>query len=183
MRAVITPPSEEAISLERAKRHLLIDDEADAGIDQDIRDGIVAAREKLEGRLHRPLLPQLCEVRAVVMEARIRLWHDVTELVSVTYADADGVDQVLPLDQCRIELGVWLRITGDLPAEASDVRVRFRCGAFANPAAVPRSLVQWMLLQLGSIDRIRQSSTQKQVFDVPTSYTDGLVDRYEVPEL
>lgn len=183
MRAVITPPEEEAISLERAKRHLLIDDEADEDIDGDIRDGIVAAREKLEGELRRPLLPQLCEVRALAISQRIRLWQDVSEIVSVTYADAEGADQTLPLDQCRIEHGVWLRITGELPPDVSYVRVRFRCGAFPDAASVPRSLVQWMLLQLGSMDRVRQSATQKQVFDVPTSFAYGLIQRYEAPEI
>lgn len=183
MRAVIAPPEEEAISLARAKRHLLIDDEADDDIDGDIRDGIVAAREKLEGELRRPLLPQLCEVRSLAFSQRIRLWNDVTEIVSVTYADSDGDDRVLPPEQCRIELGVWLRITGELPKDASYVRVRFRCGAFRDVASVPKSLVQWMLLQLGTMDRVRQASTQKQVFDVPTSYAYGLIQRYEASEI
>ncbi|RLK45951.1 hypothetical protein [Cupriavidus plantarum] len=183
MRAVITPPVEEAISLERAKRHLLIDDEADEDIDQDIRDGIVAAREDLEGRLRRPLLPQVCEVRAIALERRLRLWNDVIEVMSIMYADADGNDQVLPIEQCRLELGVWLRLAGDLPRDATSVRVRFRCGAFAQPADVPRSLVQWMLLHLGTGDRIRQLVTRTETFDVPTSYTDRLIHRYEAAEI
>ncbi|WP_020201872.1 head-tail connector protein [Cupriavidus sp. WS] len=182
MRAVIEPPSEEAISLLRAKRHLLIDDEADEDVDGDIEDGIVAAREALEGALHRPLLPQLCEVRADALRDRIRLWHDVTVLESVIYSDADGADQVLPVGQCRVEGGVWLRLSGSLPV-ASNVRVRFRCGAFPDPESVPRTLVSWMLLQLGSLDQIRQTVTHGQTFDVPSSYTQGLINRYVIEEL
>ncbi|WP_416046682.1 head-tail connector protein [Cupriavidus basilensis] len=182
MRAVISPPEQEAISLERAKRHLLIDDEADAAMDTDIEEGIVAAREKLEGALHRPLLPQVCEVRADQLRDRIRLWCDVSGIESVTYSDADGVDQVLPAAWCWVEGGVWLRISGVAPV-GSNVRVRFRCGAFPDPASVPRSLIRWMLLQLGSLDQIRQSVTHGQTFDVPTSYTDGLIDRYIVVEV
>lgn len=184
MRGVIEPPVQEAITLARAKTHLRIDDEADAAADQEITGMIVAAREALEGELHRPLLPQRCRVSASVFARRIRLWQDVTAIESVMYRDAAGAEQTLPADAYAIEDGVFLKLSGDGPLpQGTDVRVTFRCGAFDAPDTVPQSLVAWMLIQIGGLYEARQAVMHGQSHEVPTPFTSRLIDRYRVVEI
>ncbi|AUS42547.1 hypothetical protein CYD94_10390 [Ralstonia solanacearum] len=184
MRIVIQPPAEEAISFARAKAHLKIeDDELDAEGEALLRDGIEAVRQMAEGELLRPLLPQTCLVRADSLSPRLRLWNDVTDVTEVRYRDIDGVDQQFPLERCTVEGARTLVLIGDLPSGATSVRVTFRCGAWADSAAVPRSVVKWMLLHLGTLSEIRQTVTYGQTFVVPGPFVARLLDPFRCVEI
>lgn len=179
MRVVIQPPATEAISLGRARLHLRAEEGDDDDEDGAIVDSIVAVREMLEAELLRPLLPQVCEVHVDTFARRIRLWQDVTEIQMVTYLDESGARVSMSPGRYLLADKAAMVLLGDPPV-ASDVCVRFACGAFAEPAAVPRSLIQWMLLQLGSLYEIRQGVTHGQTFSTPESFTAGLINRYRI---
>lgn len=184
MRTVIQPPAEEAISLATAKTHLRIE-AGELGADEEalLQAGITAVRQMAEGEMLRPLLPQTCVVRADGLARRIRLWNDITEIVSVEYRDADGAEQQFPLARCALRGGSTLALAGDLPQGASAVHVTFKCGAWADPASVPRSVVQWMLLQLGTLSQVRQTVTYGQTFAVPGPFVACLLDPYRLVEI
>lgn len=184
MRTVIQPPAEEAITLARAKVHLRIeDDELDAEGEALLRDGIEAVRQMAEGELLRPLLPQTCLFRADRLSHRLRLWNDVTAVTEVRYRDINGVDQLFPLVRCTVEGARTLVLIGDLPSDATAVRVTFTCGAWADPASVPSSVVRWMLLHLGSLSEIRQTVTYAQTFAVPGLFVARLLDPFRCVEI
>ncbi|WP_275760833.1 hypothetical protein [Ralstonia pseudosolanacearum] len=184
MRTVTQPPVEEAISLATAKAHLRIEDgELDEAAEALLQAAIVAVRQMAEGELLRPVLPQTCVSYADSLVARIRLWNDVTEIVSVQYRDADGVEQQFPLSQCALQARSTLVLSGELPAGSSAVRITFSCGAWGDPAAVPRSVVQWMLLQLGTLSEVRQSVTYGQTFAVPGPFVARLLDPFRFVEI
>lgn len=182
-RIVTQPPAEEAISIEQALPHLRIEaDEVDAALDAWLQRGIQAVRQMAEGEMLRPLLPQTCVVAVDALGPRIRLWSDVTEVVSVQYRDADGVEQLLPLSQCSVERGKVLLVSGDIPV-SSAVRVTFKCGAWPDPASVPAPIIQWMLLQLTALHEVRQSVTYGETFAVPNTFVRMLIDPYAAVEI
>lgn len=184
MRIVIQPPAEEAISLATAKTHLRIEDgELDSGGEALLLAAIEAVRQMAEHELIRPLLPQTCMVRTDSLTAQLRLWNDVTSVTKVEYRDGNGEEQQFPLDRCSIRDAGTLVLRGDLPKDATSVRVTFECGAWAEPAAVPRSVVQWMLLQLGTLSQVRQSVTYGQTFAVPGPFVGRLLDPFRLVEI
>ncbi|CAG4906143.1 head-tail connector protein [Paraburkholderia saeva] len=181
---VTTPPENEPFEVPEAKLHLRVEsDEGDDSAgdeDDEIGQMIVSARERLEHQLNRPLLPQTCTVRADGFPSdRILLWNDVTEVVSVDYTDADGAAQVLPATAFRLVDRAYLVARATWPA-GEDISVTFKCGAFADPEAVPKSLCQWMKLQIGTMYEQRESETNDQVWSIPSRYVDGLIDRYRM---
>src|ERR1700754_2629378 len=121
---VTTPPVEEAITLEQAQVHVKADpdDENDTILER----AIVAARERVEHELGRPLLPQSCEKRFERFDRRLYLWEDVTKIVSIGYVDATGA--TIPLDQFSFYLsgGSTANIVG-APPSAREVVVAFEC--------------------------------------------------------
>ncbi|MGA4005996.1 head-tail connector protein [Ralstonia nicotianae] len=184
MRTVIQPPAEEAVSLAMAKTHLRIEaGELDSDGEALLLASIEAVRQMAEDELIRPLLPQTCMVRFDSLRAQMRLWNDVTSVTKVEYRDADGAEREFPLERCNVQERGILALRGDLPKDASAVRVTFACGAWATPAAVPRSVVQWMLLQLGTLSQVRQSVTYGQTFAVPGPFVGRLLDPFRLVEI
>lgn len=185
MRRIVTqPPVEEAITLAQAVEHLRVEqDDLGAAGEAHVLRLIRSARDAAEGELNRPLLPQTCVVLTDSIERRTRLWNDVSEIVSVSYRDLDGAEQTLPLAQCTIERGRVLVVSSDLPAYSSSVRVTFKCGAWPDVGSVPESIINWMLLQVGSLYEVRQGVTQGETFAVPSTFTRLLIQPYVVEEI
>ncbi|MGF6976360.1 putative phiE125 gp8 family phage protein [Paraburkholderia sp. JPY465] len=175
-RKVTTPPATEAITLEQAQ--FQVKAEPDPDNDQLLDLAIVAARERVEHELGRPLLAQTCEKRFDAFERRMDLWEDVTAVTSVSYVDDTG--QPVPLGQMQFYMtgGRTLNIVGDLP-QAREVIVEFECGAF-DVETVPKSIVEWMLLQIGAMSENRSTVESIQTYELPARWTDGLIDRYRV---
>jgi len=172
---VTTPPAEEAITLEQAQVHVKADpDDDNDGI---LERAIVAARERAEHELGRPLLPQDAEARFDCFERKLYLWEDVSQVKSVSYVDETGT--TVALDQLSFYLtgARTLNIVGALPT-AREVIVTFSCGAFDDPASVPYSIVEWMLLQIGAMHENRSSVDSAQAYELPGRFADGLLDRY-----
>jgi uncharacterized phiE125 gp8 family phage protein len=176
---VTVPPTEEAISLEDAKLHLRVDGDDD---NTEIEGFIVAARERAEQEIQRPLLTQTCEARGDAFPCgRLRLWKDVKNVTSVTYVDETGATVTMPTSAYRLVSRSHLVPTDSWP-RGTDVVVTFECGAF-EADAVPKSVVAWMKLQLGSLYENRESSMTVQRFGAPDRFSDGLLDRWRDPEL
>jgi len=173
-RKVTKPPAEEAITLEAAQQHVKADPDDDN--DVILRRAIVAARERVEHELGRPLLPQTCEARFDGFSRRLALWQDVGRVVSVSYVDDTGATVVVDPGRYYLTGAAWLNVTGSLPA-AREVIAVFECGAF-EPDSVPESIVEWMLLQVGAIHESRSSVDTMQTYELPGHFVDGLIDRY-----
>lgn len=171
---VTTEPSDEAISLEEAQYHVKADPDPDN--DTILTRAIVTARQRAEHELGRPLLPQTCEKRFERFDSRMYLWEDVTKIVSIDYIDDAGADGALGPMDFYLSGASTARILGTLPA-VREVIVTFECGAF-EADAVPESIIQWMLLQVGAISENRSSVDSVQTYELPGRFTDGLLDRY-----
>jgi uncharacterized phiE125 gp8 family phage protein len=173
-RKVTIPPAQEAITVDAAREHVKADE--DDGNDTILRRAIVAARERVEHELGRPLLPQTCEARFDGFSRKLSLWQDIDHVVSVGYIDDSGA--TVPLDPLSYYVtgGEWLNMIGSLPA-AREVVVSFKCGAF-DIDSVPESIVEWMLLQVGAIHENRSSVDSMQTYELPGRFVDRLIDRY-----
>lgn len=176
---VTVPPATEAITLDEAKLHLRVDGNDDS---DEIEGFIVAARERAEQELQRPLLPQTCESRGDAFpRGKLRLWKDVTEVTSVAYKDESGAAVTLAPDQYRLMSGAFLMPVSVWP-KGTDVVVTFECGAFASET-VPKSVIAWMKIQIGGLYENREAANTIQRFQAPGRFTDGLLDRYRSPEM
>jgi uncharacterized phiE125 gp8 family phage protein len=176
---VTVPPAAEAISLDEAKLHLRVDGSDD---DEEITGFIVAARERAEQELQRPLLPQTCEARGDAFPCgKLKLWKDVRSVTSVQYKDDSGAVVTLPADQYRLMSREFLSPVGTWP-RGTEVVVTFICGAF-DADAVPSTVIAWMKIQLGGLYENREAVTTNQRFEAPGRFADGLLDRWRAPEL
>lgn len=141
---VITPP-EPVISLEEAKAHLRVDHSDEDAL---IIGMVAAATQHLaspHGWLGRSIGVQTLELRMWSFDEQCRgdpisLWFPpVTEVLSVTYVDSDGVDQTVDDTDWRIVGERYLApvYQGQWPAARLDhdsVRIRYRAG---YPEVVP----------------------------------------------
>jgi uncharacterized phiE125 gp8 family phage protein len=167
MSTVVIDPPEPLVSLALAKQHLRVD-----GDDQDtlIEAYIAAASQHIDGPagfLGRAIAPQTLEDRRVSFwthgATAVRLEYEpVIDIVSVTYVDGAGADQVLaPADYLLTgEFGAPLLspaygVSWPAPRYAAEsVRVRYRAGyvedATADPlvAAVPKPIEAAALLHI-----------------------------------
>lgn len=173
---VTVEPAAEAISAAQVKAHLRV-----FGTDEDalIDAWITAARQRCEGELLRPLLPQTRVALMDTFPCFIPLGPNVTTVASVTYRDTEGQAQTLPPEAYRLVDDERLVPTGSWPA-GDTVRVTFQCGAF-TAATVPQALRAWMLLQIGAMHEQREAVSNGQTFEPPGRFVDGLLDPWRYP--
>lgn len=172
MEVIVTvPPTQEPISLEMAKMHLRVTDDSENTL---IEAFITAARERCEGALSRPLLPQ---TRVAILGAFvpvIPVGPNAISVVSVTYRDAQGVEQTLDPTRYRLVEDRAL-----VPVEAwpdgDSVRITFTCGAFQD-GEVPKALCAWMLLHIGAMYEHREAVSSGALHPHPGRFVDGLLD-------
>jgi uncharacterized phiE125 gp8 family phage protein len=159
---LVTPPAEEPITLAQAKEHLRV---SDASQDGKITRAIAAARRDCEAYLGRALVTQAwdlalprwpCAPRVVLPRPPVQ------SVTSITYLDASGASVVLSAGEYKVRAGtpgvVSLRSGRSWPsllAEDDAVVIRFVAG-YGAASAVPESLVEGMLLRVGTLYEHRE---------------------------
>lgn len=148
----------EPITLEQAKAHLRVvfDDEDDY-----ISSLIVAARQMAEGRTNRTITQRIREQAFSHWCAMKLLKPPFVSVESVSYIDPDGNEQTLSEDDYIVSTRrepASVAISISQPSLASqDEAVIVRYTAGYPVGEVPAPIVQWMLLQIGSMYEHRES--------------------------
>lgn len=160
--AITAEPVVEPVTLQQAKDHLRVvfDDEDDY-----ISSLIVAARQMAEGRTNRTITQRIREQAFSHWCAMKLLKPPFVSVESVSYFDADGVEQVLSPDNYAVSTRrepASVSLAGDarssapsLASQEEAVIVRYTAGYPVGE--VPAPIVQWMLLQIGSMYEHRES--------------------------
>ena len=182
---VITAPASEPVTLAEAKAQLRVDD---ANSDTLITALIVMVREQAEAETGRLLLLQTWEKTLDNFPDAIFLPNaPIVSITSVKYLDIDGAEQTLTgasyqLDASSDFTGAWLvpaygYAWPDIHKDINAVKVRFLAG-YANAAAVPQSIKQWMLLHLGNAFENREAALDRKLEPLP--FLAGLLDAYRI---
>jgi uncharacterized phiE125 gp8 family phage protein len=182
---LITPPATEPVSLAEAKAHLRV-----TGSDEDalITALIIAAREAAEHETGRALITQTWEKTLDMFPEAIELPNPpVQSVTSIKFLDENGDEQTLSsssytLDNASDSRPAWVtpvygRTWPDTYAEVNAVKVRYVAG-WANAAAVPQSIKQWILLNIGHWFENRESTSDMKREPLP--FIGGLLDRYRI---
>ncbi|MBW6531922.1 head-tail connector protein [Sphingomonas sp. RRHST34] len=183
MRVFVVIPPEPVVTLDEAKAHLKVD-----GSDEDalIEAYVAAATGHIDGPdgwLGRALGVQTLEARCDSASCRdvVSLpFPPVIELVSVSYLDRDGIEQMADLADVE-QLGAniiatgaaWPWVGGSTRREA--VRIRYRAGyapdtSGAEPkSTLPAAIRAAILLMTGDLYRNRDTVAINTVTQVPMS--------------
>ena len=159
---VITGPSAEPITLAEAKVHLRAD-----GTDEDeyITSLIVAAREGAEHLTGRALMPQTLELALDNFCDVVKIpMPPLVSITSVKYLDEAGDLQTMAagdylLDDYSEPARIKPAYGTAWPAtrkQPNAVLIRYEAG-YANAAAVPQQIKNWMLFQIGTMYANRES--------------------------
>lgn len=182
---VITPPTEEPITLAEAKANLrqVFDDE-----DDDIERMIRAARQMAEERLNRALMPQVLAFAADAFCGPLRVPRPpLRQLDSIKYIDTDGVEQTLTgtvylVDSFRDPPIITAAYGTPWPttrAQAGAVKVQYQAG-YADAASVPEPIRQWMLLAINAFYEHRSAVATEQTYALPEEFACWLLQPYKV---
>lgn len=179
---VITPPKP-AVTLERAKAHLVVEHDDDDGL---IEAYVAAATGTLDGPdgwLGRALGVQTLEARfdAFPCEDLMRLpYAPIVAIEAIKYDDADGVEQTLvdPTHYGLWDDGALLAWSASWPTARSRrgaVRIRYTAGYAALPAPIEAAI----LLMTGDLYANRETVKVGQIGKVPMSMTvENLLSTY-----
>lgn len=181
---LITAPTDEPITKDEAKAHLRVDVSDDDAL---IEALIVVARQGAEHLTGRAMMPQTWELSLDRFEGEISLQKaPLIEIISVKYVDQAGALQTMAeadyqLDDHR-EPARMVPVYGSCwpptRCQPNAVLIRFQAG-YADAAAVPQEIKQWMLLRIGMLYENRESVAAGVTFsEVP--YVDRLLDAYRV---
>lgn len=182
---IITPPSEEPVSLSEAKQQIRVDGSDDDAL---ISSLIVAARQMAENETGRALCTQTREcIKDYFPHDFILRGAPIQSIVSVSFIDSDGNDQVLdPIDTLLdkdSEPGYLVPAYGrDWPETLpvpNAVRVRYVCG-YGSAADVPQLIKQWMYLVIGAMYAQREAISDRQLFALPDRFGDRLIEDYRI---
>lgn len=176
---LIQEPTAEPLDLDLVKLQLKV-----SGAEEDalLLNQIQAVRRQVEHKIGRKLGQQIWELvldafPAVELDLGV---PDVSSVTSITYFDNEGVNQTLApaaytLDLESADNGWVLPIadtTWPLTARAVNVvRVRFVCGA--QPTA---EVTAYMLAQIGTLYRFRESVVGQNVQALPNEFMERLLD-------
>ncbi len=189
---LISAPAPEPVSLAMAKLQCRVEHS-----DEDALIGsiIVAMREQAETALGRPLGLQTWRVEADGQPQGTALLleripgvplADVTAIAVVEYRDEAGAWQTMPpadyaLD-ARDPTRCWLRLAPGAAWPVTDggmAAMRVDVAAGIDP--VPETIVQWMLLQIGTAYKFREGVVAGvSLAELPGRYTDGLLDGFRI---
>lgn len=184
---LITPASTYPVTLAEAKAHLHIDT---TDSDSEINSFIYAATEYAEQITGRALITQTWELTLDAFPDAFYLTRvPVQSITSVKYYDTDGTEQTLSSTLYSLDNADDFGPAYVVPAygtvwpptlnQANAVRVRYVAG-YANAAAVPESIKQWIKLQIGSQDFNRAGEILATSGKVEFKFADSLVDRFRV---
>ena len=186
---LVTPAAALAVSLAEAKLHLRVDHSEEDAL---ITAMITAATETCEQITGRALMPQTWELTLDAFPDVIELTRvPVASITTLTYTDLAGASQTLTANtQYRLRTVDDYSSAFVVPAyglewpetrEDTDVvAVRFAAG-YANAAAVPQPIKNWILINVASMYENREAEVQRQT--VSLKFVDGLLDRYKVYQL
>lgn len=186
---LITAPAAEPVTLTEAKLHLRVDHSTD---DDLITALIAAARQKAEHLTGRALISQTWErVLDAFPPVSIELGKaPVASITSVTYTSTAGTDVVMDsadytLDAITDEGRGWLLPSAALSVwpttydTVNAVRVRFVAGFGASGASVPEIIRQFMLLEIGTLYKMRESIVAGvSISELPGGFHERLLDPY-----
>lgn len=182
---VITPPTEEPITLAEAKANLrVVFDDEDADITRMIR----AARQMAEERLNRALMPQVLAFAADEFCGPLRVPRPpLREVDSIKYVDTNGVEQTLTgtvyiLDDFVDPPMISAAYGTPWPttrAQAGAVVVQYQAG-YADAASVPEPIRQWMLLAINAFYEHRSAVATEQTYALPEDFACWLLQPYKV---
>lgn len=152
----------EPITLAEAKEHLRV---VIADEDATITNLIVAARQMVEGRTQRSLVPVSKALALPAFCDGVALpGAPFVGVTRVAYTDTNGAQQTLPTtvyevypyaEPARLYLASGQSWPSTLPRRAAVV-VNYDIG-YATPAEVPAPLKQWMLLAIGAMYENREA--------------------------
>jgi uncharacterized phiE125 gp8 family phage protein len=188
---LVTAASTYPVTLAEAKLHLRVD-----STDEDtlITALITAATEMCEQATGRALMTQTWLLTLDEFPAEIELTRvPVQSVTSVTYTDTDGAVQTLStgsnwrlLDLGDFSFARIVPVYGyEWPATREQnnvVSVQYVAG-YANAAAVPQPIKQWVLLMIASMFDNRETeaySSRAVSTTVRMQFVDRLLDRYTV---
>ena len=187
---LITAPTAEPVTTAEAKAHLRVEDTAS---DTLIAALITAAREQAEHETGRALMVQTWDLLlddfpsdsdSVIALAK----PPVSAITHIKYTDAAGALQTFAatdysLDASGLLPRVLLGYDKSWPsvrAQQNAVQIRIVCG-YANAAAVPGAIKQWMLLNIGHwFENLESAADGKRE---PMPFINGLLDPYRMYQL
>lgn len=179
-------PTVEPLTLAQLKDHLRVD-----GTESDdyLTTLISVVRQQAEDRTERTLMPSTWTLRLPAFPSdyggTIELQRPpLVAVSSVQYIDAAGDLQLLDAGAYWVdtfgEPGSLVPLSGSWPATAehpSAVTIVYTAG-YANAAAVPAPIKQWMLLAAGDLFEMRQRSSEKPA--LAQDFADGLLAPYRM---
>ena len=183
------PPAAGPVTLAEAKLHCKIDDAADDAL---VGALIQAAREQAEHETGRALMPQTWDMLLddFPSASAIELVKPpVSAITYIKYYDAAGVLQTFAsadyaLDASGLLPRVLLGYGKSWPsvrAQQNAVQIRIACG-YADAAAVPGAIKQWMLLNIGHWYQNREAVNIGNIV-TRMPFIDGLLDPYRLYQL
>lgn len=190
---LITAPTSEPITLSNARKQLRVDPDGSPPThpeDSIITRNIVTAREYIENRLERQLMPATWELTLdefPLNEIKIPL-PPLRSIVSVKYDDTDGVEQNVSLsnynvDQASDLMTSWIvpisEFTWPSTIEAINaVRIRFDNG-YADAASIPSSIIDAIYLMITDLYEHRGTISSMPSVNIINTL-DRLLSNYEV---
>lgn len=186
---LITAPTTYPVTLAEAKLHCRIDSTDD---DTLVTALITAATEMCEQKVGRAIMPQTWEL---TLDEFSEVWLTRTPVQTVTYVkyyDADGVQQTLSSALYTVHTADDFGFAKVAPAYNTEwpfaqdrldaIAVRFVAG-YANAAAVPEGIKQWIKLSVSTMYENRETeaySSRAVSTTVQMQFVDRLLDRYRV---
>lgn len=185
---LITLPASEPITLDEAKSQLRFTSNAEDAL---ISSFISAARDLCEMETGRALIAQTWEQsRCGFMDEMILGRAPVASITSIKYTDSNGAEQTLAsteyvLDNASDSFArVVIAPNKSWPAVypgINTVRIRYVAG-YADAAAIPEALKQWMKLQISHWFRNRES-VSLGVAASKMEFVDNLLNAYRIYSL
>jgi len=180
---VITPPTDEPITLAEAKANLRV---IGTDEDTDITRMIRAARQMAEERLNRALMPQTLAFGADGFCMVLKVPRPpLREINSITYVDSDGTPQPLAdylVDEFADPPTISAAPGASWPstrAQAGAVIVQYQAG-YADASSVPEPIRQWMLLAINAFYEHRSMVNEGQTYALPEDFYKWLLQPYVV---
>ena len=190
---MITPPSEEPVSLATAKNHLRVTITNDDAL---ISALITAARMLVEKECRRSLVQRTYELRLDRFPwSASRMFPNLNQqcmpigtwgiieipkpplinVISITYQDANGIVQTLDPSQYQVDTGGVLAGTvcptygvfwPTARVNIDSIKIQFNAG-YGAASAVPATATQAILLAIGNWYRNREDTTPENLKELP----------------